>query len=154
MENVEVLRKIFLFKGLTSFELIKINRIIKNRKVAKGEVIIEENSEGNSIYIVKRGSVKITKMLKNKQIRTLTTLVDFDFFGEMSFIDGYPRSATVVAASDTELIGIDGNELKKILSKDTSLALKLYINLTEILCKRLRLANENLIVLKYEDDKG
>lgn len=154
MENVEVLRKIFLFKGLTSFELIKINRIIKNRKVAKGEVIIEENSEGNSIYIVKRGSVKITKILKNKQIRTLTTLVDFDFFGEMSFIDGYPRSATVVAASDTELIGIDGNELKKILRKDTPLALKLYINLTEILCKRLRLANENLIVLKYEDDKG
>jgi len=107
MENTEVLRKIFLFKGLTSFELIKINRIIKNRRVSKGETIIEENSNGNSIYIVKKGCVKITKMLKNKQIRTLTTLVDFDFFGEMSFIDGYPRSATVVAASDTDLIEID-----------------------------------------------
>ncbi len=154
MENIEILRKIFLFKGLTSLELIKINRIIKNRKIAKGETIIEENSDGNSIYIVKRGAVKITKMLKNRQTRTLTTLVDFDFFGEMSFVDGYPRSATVVAASDTELIEIDGNELKRILLKDIPLALKLYMNLTEILCKRLRLANENLIVLKYEDDKG
>lgn len=154
MENTEVLRKIFLFKGLTSFELIKINRIIKNRKVAKGATIIEENSNGNSIYIVKKGCVKITKMLKNKQTRTLITLIDFDFFGEMSFVDGYPRSATVVAASDTELIDIDGNELKKILGKDIPLALKLYVNLTKILCKRLRLANENLIVLKYEDDKG
>lgn len=153
MENTEVLRKIFLFKGFTSFELIKINRIIKNRRVSKGDTIIEENSDGNSIYIVKKGCVKITKMLKNKQTRTLTTLVDFDFFGEMSFIDGYPRSATVVAAGDTELIEIDGNELKKILSKDTSLSLKLYVNLTEILCKRLRLSNENLIVLKFEDDK-
>ncbi len=154
MENIEVLRKIFLFKGLTSLELIKINRIIKNRKVPKGEIIIEENSRGNSIYIVKKGCVRISKMLKNKQTRTLTTLVDFDFFGEMSFIDGYPRSATVVAAVDTELMEIDGDELKKILSKDIPLSLKLYVNLTQILCKRLRLANENLIVLKYENDKG
>jgi CRP-like cAMP-binding protein len=153
MENTEILRKIFLFKGFTSFELIKINRIIRNRKVVKGELIIEENSSGNSIYVVKNGSVRITKMLKNKQSRTLTTLVDFDFFGEMSFIDDYPRSATVVASTNGELIEIDGNELKKILKKDLNLASKLYSNLTQILCKRLRLANENLIVMKYAEEK-
>jgi len=152
VENIEVLKKIFLFKGLTSFELIKINRIINSKKVKKGEVIISENSSGNSIYIVKKGSVKINKLLKNTQRRTLTTLMDFDFFGEMSFIDGFPRSASVIAVTDTELIEINGDEFKKLLLKDTPLALKIYINLTQILCKRLRVANENLIVLKYGED--
>lgn len=152
MENIEVLKKIFLFQGLTSLELIKINRIIKNRRVRKGEIIIEENSQGNTIWIVKKGCVKVTKRVKNKGTRTISVLVDFDFFGEMSFIDGYPRSATVMATTDTDLIEINGDELKKMLSKEQELALKLYVNLTQILCKRLRLANEHLIMLKYEGD--
>ena len=78
------------------------------RTYHKNEVVFEEGAEGNEMFIVHRGRVRILKKTNKGNQKTLTTLGPGEFFGEMALIDNSPRSASVVAEEDdTNLIVLD-----------------------------------------------
>ena len=145
MENTEYLKTVFMFRELSSMDLIKFNKVLRSTKVSKGDEIIREGESGDQMYVVKRGAVDIYKgegMSKTK----ITHLLPGAHFGEIALIDDNPRSATVVAMEDSELLTINRPEFQQLLAENEALALKVYKAFTRALCDRLRQANENLIV--------
>ena len=89
-----------------------------------GEIIIRENDQGETAYVIESGRVEVTKDLQGKTIH-LTYLYPGETFGEMSMIDDKPRSATVTAADDTEVRVIPRDQFLGTLNSNPEVALKL-----------------------------
>lgn len=147
MEDVKLLKKIEIFQKLTSFEIAKIGKLLKSKEYDKGDAVVKTGDAGESLFIVKKGSVKVTASDGGKE-DLLATLGAGDHFGEVSLLDNQPRSADVIALEKSKLLEIKRKDLESLLSTDQDLSLKVYKAFTVALCRRLRGSNENLILLK------
>ncbi len=148
MENTEYLKTIFIFRELSGMEIINFNKVLRVSKAKKGDVIITEVEPGDKMYVIKRGAVDIYKG-EGLAKRKITHLLPGSHFGEIALIDDNPRSASVVALEDCELLTISREEFLDLLAQHESIALKIYRAFTRALCDRLRQANENLIVAQH-----
>ena len=144
MEKTEFLKNTILFSDLTTFEIIKVNKVTRNRTYHADEVVFKEGAIGDSLYIVKAGSVRVTKMEDGNEEKVLAILNTGDHFGEIALVDKHPRSATVIANEDSELIQIHAEDFNKLLESDRDIALKFYKTFVKVLCARLRDTNESL----------
>jgi CRP/FNR family transcriptional regulator, cyclic AMP receptor protein len=102
------------------------------REIAAGEVIFREGDPAAELYVIQSGSVDIR--LGN---RLLDTLPAYSVFGEMALIDGAPRSATAVAATDVKLVSIGEKQFLFLVSHTPNFAL----NLMRVMARRLRTMN-------------
>ena len=104
-----------------------------------GEVIFKEGSHGAAVYVLTSGMVEISKMIQGKKI-AVETLGPGDIFGEMSFIDHAPRSATAIAVENTVLELVDKDFLDREFNQIAS-------DFRQIICtlvRRLRKTTQNL----------
>ena len=92
------------------------------RNYGKGEVIFEENADDKEMYIVYSGSVDIFKNTDDKCL-FVTKIDEGDFFGEMAVVDNSPRSASAVAAEETQLIVLDEAKFLYLLRHQPHFAL-------------------------------
>lgn len=148
MENTEILKKIPLFRNLTNLELIQINKIILRRTFLKGMVIIKEGDEGDSLFIIKSGLVKVTKKNKKGVDELVVKLGPGDHIGEMALIDRSPRSATVITEETSELLEIKEPQFTKLLSSHKEIDLKFSKAFNQVLCARLRETTGDLTFLR------
>ena len=84
------------------------------RFVSEGESLIQDGESGNSVYIVRAGRLKASKMVNGKEV-ILGYIEPGEFVGEMAYINGEARSADVVSLMETELIEIPSDALDSIL---------------------------------------
>jgi small-conductance mechanosensitive channel len=117
---VEHLSRVSIFSPLSEDELIRLASASRSRVYAPGEPIVRIGQEGNSMFVIIRGSVKV-QIPDDDSVKTVGTLAENDFFGEMSLLTGEPRSANVVAVVETEVLRIDKNGLGPIFSANTQL---------------------------------
>ena len=118
---------------LTSREILRSYR--------KNEVIFEEGSIGNEMYLVHRGKVMLSTAQKKGEHIQLAVLNPGDFFGEMALVDDSPRSATTVALADrTELIVLDRAKFLFMVRHQPEFTL----SLMHTLCQRIRDLNDQL----------
>ena len=103
------------------------------RSFKQGEIIFREGDPATELYVIKSGRVDITT-----GNRLLATLDDNGIFGEMAFIDKTPRSATVTAATDVELVPVNEKQFLFLVSQTPFFALKVM----RVLAGRLRVANK------------
>ena len=83
---------------------------------AAGVPIVEQHDTGKSVYIIASGSVKVfTTLLAGERI-DLAVLGPSDFFGEMSFLTGKPRTATVETAEDSVILEVTEDKLKEVVA--------------------------------------
>ena len=142
MENIELLKNIFMFKGLTAMELIPFSKILKSEKAPKGEVIIKEGEIGTQMYIIKSGSVNVyVEDSRTERRRLLAILGRGDQFGEIALFTESPRSATVEAREVSEFLLINKEDMNRILEKDDKVALKIFKNMVISLADRLKKTN-------------
>ena len=137
MEGVELVQKLPLFRTLTFDETRTLFSIARTETKKKGDVVIEEDSLGSALYIVRKGSVRITRKGAEIARRGVGELL-----GEMSLIDEVLTSARVVADEDTELLAIPRGEFEALMKRDTALALKVYKAFCRTLADRLRATND------------
>jgi CRP/FNR family cyclic AMP-dependent transcriptional regulator len=107
------------------------------RVYARDEVVFRENSPGKEMFIVYSGKINLYKERQDKVI-PLSTVGPGDFFGEMALIDGSPRSATAIAAEDTQLIVLDEPKFLYLLRHQPEFALVVM----QKLCEGLRRTTE------------
>jgi len=100
----------------------------------KGEEIIKEGMLSDCAYIIDSGKVEVSKILQNGEKQIISLLNENDIFGEMGLIDGFPRSATVVALEDCT-ISIMTQEAFNSLAQNNPEAL---MPILKVLAKRLR----------------
>ena len=74
----------------------------------------------------------------------LAFLEEGEYFGEISLVDKAPRSASVYAARDSELLRINAKDFKNLIAGNKEIERKFYKKFSEVLCERLRVTNENL----------
>jgi len=146
-KNLDTLRDVTLFRDLNDDELQKVAAACQEVVYSHGKTIIEENSVGDSMFVIVRGAVKVHKQDFFGGKEVITTLHEGDHFGELSLFDSAPRSAAVTTIKETALLELRSQELNDIMAEDAFLAEKLYRTVISELANRLRETNEHLIYL-------
>jgi CRP-like cAMP-binding protein len=107
--------------------------------VQKGDLIFSEGDLGNEMFIIQSGKVRIFKNI-DRFDQTLTVLEKGDFFGEMSVLEGLPRSASAEAEEDCELIKINSANFVMMIKSNIEIAIRIMRKLS----LRLRETNAQL----------
>jgi small-conductance mechanosensitive channel len=119
-EIFERLSDVPLFAPLTDEETQKIAESVEAKIFSPDEKIVRRGQDGNSMFVIHRGAVKV-QINENGKIKVLRNLSEGDFFGEMGLFTGEPRTATVVATEETEVLEITQSCLKPILKENPDL---------------------------------
>lgn len=105
MDATEALRKVPLFQSIDPNEMAMLARKVESHDYKKGTVVVEAGEEGDSLYVVERGTLKISLPGKGKNKELILAIIgEGEFFGEMSLLDGQPRSATVTVQQPAVLL--------------------------------------------------
>ena len=132
--DYKILKNVPLFATITDEQLEKIAPFMMEKKYTKDTMIVLENESSDSLYIIKEGSVKVARYSEDGGEVILTILNDDDFFGEMSLVDGEPRSANVIALEKTIVYVLNRYDLMELIKKCPSIA----IAMLEEMVARLR----------------
>ena len=116
----EHLNKVDIFAPLSDEETDRLAKASRIRVYAPGEAIVRTGQEGNSMFVILRGSVDI-QITQNGATKILNRLRENDFFGEMSLFTGEPRTATVVAVEETQVLRIGKEAVKQIFNANPEL---------------------------------
>jgi CRP/FNR family transcriptional regulator, cyclic AMP receptor protein len=122
-EWARVLESLPLFEGIGKRDLRRIVRDAEFAEFPPGESVVLSGERGDAFYLVLGGEA--TAPAKPAH-RTLTT---GDYFGEISLLDGEPRSATVIATSDLHVMRLRRRAFDQMLERHPSLARKLLVEL-------------------------
>lgn len=117
--------------------------------VDNGKVIFREGEEGDRMYIIQEGTVRISKKIGEKEY-TLAVLEKGDFFGEMAIVNRVRRSATATAGETVKYLEFDRKGFLNMIEKNAKIAL----NIIDKLCKRLQQANNQIHHLKNQNKRG
>ncbi len=120
-----LLDNIDLFKVLTDEEKLTLVKRIKKETRLKGESIVRQGHDGRSLYMVAQGKLSVTRQKQDGTTVSLGELGPGQFFGELTLLTGEPRSATVRALTDVELLKLDKSDLQEVLNQNPALAEKL-----------------------------
>ncbi|HTP81175.1 MAG TPA: DUF1003 domain-containing protein [Bacteroidota bacterium] len=139
MSNKDFLAKIPIFKDLSANDLEVLAGLWKQHPAAQGEVLFRKGDPGSSMFIIEEGIIEISvpDELQKKDIR-VSVLHRGEFFGELSILDGLPRTAKASITEDARLIEMKRDDFIKFLLERPSVAI---LMVTEI-GKRLRATNE------------
>ena len=100
-----------LFSELPAEAFAEVLSALKLRRARSGDVILAEGAPGQSFYVLARGTVGITKHLAHGGDSRLATLHEGAIFGEMALVSASPRTATVTAEGDCDLLEFDRDAL-------------------------------------------
>lgn len=142
-----VLKQCRLFRGLSEPELDLTIGCLQLCGGREGTVLVAQDRPGDGLYIVYSGRVKVVMYGAQGREVTLAILRPGEVFGELAMLDGAPRSATVVAMSDAQLLALPREDFMRHLQRNPQTALNL---LTE-LARRLRRADETIVGLALQD---
>ena len=134
-----------LFFALSEDQLQLLAETAELKVYGSGENIFREGDLGDSIVIIVSGKVDLIKKKKDGSEAILATFSKGAFFGEMTLINVEPRSGTIKASEDTVVLFLKNTALGDIFKTDRELFIILLMNITRILSRRLRQANEKLM---------
>jgi len=134
----ELLRRVSIFAHLGAAELTGLERLVEQREVPADGLVVGEDEPGDALYVVARGRVKV--VLYGESGREIILRVfrrPGDFFGEMSLLDGEPRSASVIAIEPSTLLVLSREAFGEHLRRSSGTALAVMAELS----RRLREAD-------------
>jgi len=119
-EISERLSAVDIFSPLSARELKALAENTSSRVFAPGETILRAGDSGASMFVVHGGTVDV-RVAQNGQARTVSTLREGDFFGEMALFTGEPRTADVIAVEETEVLEIGHAAMKRLFDTNPDL---------------------------------
>jgi CRP-like cAMP-binding protein len=129
MVDPNTLKDLAFFSDLTEEEVEVVSKILNKKEFRTGETVFKDSEDGQSLFIIKKGEVKACKTAPDGELFTLTTMRAGDIFGEMSFLDARPRSATIVALSDLDTYMIDKADFEGLVDNHPRIIYKLLKNI-------------------------
>ena len=145
--QVELLRRVSIFSHLDELVLRDLARRMTLRRWAGGAIIVGQDDLDTALYVLYAGRAKVSLFGENGREMTLTVLGSGDFFGELSIVDGKPRSANVVAVDDSVLLVLDHQAFRDHLTRHPRTAMALL----RVLAGRLRQSDEVIGNLALHD---
>ena len=117
---VERLSAVDIFAPLSADETSMLAQAAVRHVFAPGETVIRAGDEGSSMFVVHKGKVRV-QVSENGRPRTVATLNEGDFFGEMALFTGEPRTANVLALEETEVLEIGHAAMKRVFDTNPDL---------------------------------
>jgi CRP/FNR family transcriptional regulator/CRP/FNR family cyclic AMP-dependent transcriptional regulator len=143
-KRIELLSKVPLFRALNNDEIQKLAEVVIFKKYMKNQAILMEDDESaNSMFVIVNGKIRISVSGYEGKDAILAIMEPGEYFGEMSVIDGEPRSASVYAVDPTELLVLRREDLLIQIEKNPKLALSMLIEFS----RRLRAADTRITSL-------
>ena len=133
-----------LFRDLDEEGLEGVAELCRSVEFKAGEYIFHEGDEGDRLYIVETGEVRISRNVPGAGEEALTGLKRGSCFGEMSVLDRSARSTDAIANSRCTLVVLTREDFALMLESDVDLANKVLWSVVRLLCERLRMTNESL----------
>ncbi|MGB2869463.1 MAG: ATP-binding protein [Bacteroidota bacterium] len=144
------LQKSPIFKDLSSKELTALSKDFKEETVPAGTVLIDMNQKTTDVYIVKEGTLKVSRTTDYGEETTLNLLGKGEVVGELAALDGSVRSARVSSVGNSVVHKISKVKFEKLLKANQTVS----FNLSRQLGSRLRKANDNIIKRLEEQKTG
>jgi CRP-like cAMP-binding protein len=138
-----LLSNIKLFADLSGEELGAIELACRYRRFAAHEQIIDRDSPAADVYFLVRGRVRIVNFSLSGREITFDDLREGDYFGELSALDGLPRSASVIALQDSLIVALPCRLFIELILERPRLAHRVMTRLTQI----VRNANDRIMDL-------
>lgn len=133
-------------QGLSHGELTTLATFSRVRRFPGGSFLFREGDEGREMYVVMEGKARISKFIPGAGEEALAILGRGDFFGEMSLIDGQPRSADASAhGGPLTVLALDQETFREILTMDAHASLEMLQLLCRLIARRLREIDSKLI---------
>ncbi len=146
----DVLRQAPLFSGLDDEVASALEASMSSSSLRRGEILFSEGDDGNQLYVVTEGKIKLGRTSPDGRENLLAILGPGQMFGELSFFDPGPRSATATAVTDVELKSLGHEALSPVLNAHPDVAHALLNQLAG----RLRRTNEVVGDLVFSDVPG
>lgn len=155
MDERKIIQNNIIFQELNETEVSRFLGIARAVNFPKGVTIIREGDLGETMYILKEGTVEVSKILALKwgradykeKILTKLSAADQAIFGEVALFENNVRTATITALTDCVAWVISRNDFYKLAEEDPPLVFKIAKNIARLLCWRLRKADEDIIKL-------
>ncbi|PZU49238.1 MAG: Crp/Fnr family transcriptional regulator [Arsenicicoccus sp.] len=145
-----VVMKAPLFAALDGATADRLMDSMSPHRLARGDVVFHEGDPGDSLYVITRGKVKLSRASSDGRESLLSVLGPGEMFGELSLFDPGPRLTTAYVVSDTEFISLGNDALRAFLGRHPEVAMQMLAGLAH----RLRKTNEGLSDLVFTDVPG
>jgi CRP-like cAMP-binding protein len=133
-----------IFQDLDDDEIQAVAEICGVLELPWGEYVFREGDEGDCLYVIERGEVRISRNVPGTGEEALTVLKAGACFGEMAALDRSARSTDAIVHSGCTLLTISRADLERLLDTEKDLANKLLRSVVRLLCARLRATNDHL----------
>lgn len=148
--DTTVLKAVPLFKDLSEEEIDSLGALMSEVSLKRGDTLFHEGDDGERLYIVTEGKVKLSHASDDGRENLLAVLGPGEIIGELSLFDLGKRSSTVTAIAPTKLLALAHSDMRNFLSEHLDLSL----SMLRELAVRLRHTNEQLADLVFSDVPG
>jgi CRP/FNR family transcriptional regulator, cyclic AMP receptor protein len=139
---IEALKPIPLFQGFTESEFLRLQALAEQSTFRPGELVVEQDRLSQNLWILLEGTCEVFRQETGGEPSALplvlATLEPYAAFGEMSFFQTAPHSASVRAQTRVRLLCLTKSQFDELLERDSAVACKLAINTIHILAQRMR----------------
>jgi CRP/FNR family cyclic AMP-dependent transcriptional regulator len=143
-ETIDLLRQAAIFKGLEDDELAQVAEVCKTETFVSGEYIFREGENGNRLYLIVEGEVRISRVVPGSGEEALAVLKPGSLFGEMAVFDRSERSTDAISNGGTTVLTITRPDFEMLLDFNRELAYKVLWACVRLLSGRLRSTNDSL----------
>jgi len=138
LDTLAFLREVRLFTAFEDAELAALGSRLRERTLRKGQTLFREGDAGADMFIVRRGTMLVSKEVTGRVEQVLVRVEAGDFFGEMSLLDRSPRSASVQAETDATLLVLDRDGLQTLTDQAPRAAAVFFYSMVLVFMERLR----------------
>ncbi len=148
--DIRLVKRVPLFSQLDEDDLEKIRNLCVTQHYIKDQIILIEEEAGNTLFLIQKGRVKVSRISDDGREVILSILEPGDFFGELSLIDGKARSASVTAIEDSEVLMLRRGDFLGLLADYPQIS----ISLMKELATRIRKSDTQIKSLSLQDAMG
>ena len=153
--DADFLKTVELFGGLDEEQIAQVASIVHKESLPAGQPIIQEEEEGDRMYIIQEGTaevsrtltLKVTKREFGQKEKTFIRLGAGFFFGEMALMENDVRSATVATVTDCRLFVILRDDFNNLCESRPDIGYKILRNIARTISGRLRRTNQDVLKL-------
>lgn len=127
-----------MFNDLEWSEIEALSNYMKGYRVREGATLFREGENGNYMCLVIDGRVDVHKENRDFEDKIVTSIDSGKTLGEMAMVDGEPRSATAIAATETTLAILTRDSFNRLIKEKPALGVKILMKISRLLSQRLR----------------
>jgi CRP/FNR family transcriptional regulator/CRP/FNR family cyclic AMP-dependent transcriptional regulator len=147
---LQLLERVPFLAALSDADRQWLAQRVRRRNYVRGDIVFQKDDPGEALFIVETGSVRIHVTGAQGTDLTLAVMNANDFFGDMSLLDGKPRSASASAVTDCVLIVLERDHFTELVRKRPDAALAVLARVTH----RLRGSDQMASDLAFLDAGG